>query len=76
MNEYEQRAKNKKSQLEKNSLKHRAKDGLNLSLIEKIAVKRKKLDMPITFDDLKFGTKNLIGDNLTHVSEKMQDIKE
>jgi hypothetical protein len=42
----------KKRQLEESSIAHKAKEGRHLNLIEKIAVKRKKFDLPVTFDDL------------------------
>jgi hypothetical protein len=40
-------------------------------MIDKIALERKVFDLPITFDDLKYGTKKIIGENLQHVTDKV-----
>lgn len=69
--EQEQRVSQKKKQLEASSVRHKAKEGLHLTMIEKIAIKRKKFDLPITFDDLKFGTNTMMPDNLQHMADKM-----
>lgn len=69
--EQEQRATQKKKQLEAASVTHKAKEGLHLTMIEKIAIKRKRFDLPITFDDLKYGTNNMMPDNLHHMADQM-----
>lgn len=42
------------------------------SMLEQIARQRGKLDLPLNLDDLKYGTRKLIGDkDLTHLNEKL-----
>lgn len=42
------------------------------SMLQQVKVQRKRLDLPITLEDLKYGAKKIIGDkNLNHLNDKL-----
>lgn len=45
-------------------------------MLEQIAQQRGKLDLPLSLEDLRFGTKKIVGNkNLTHLEDKLAACK-